>query len=448
MTFLSKIGYGLGIFGPMLGWVAAMQYLMYFYTEVVGLAPGEAGLIFVIGLAWDAISDPLIGAIADRTRSRWGRYRPYLLFGALPYGLAMALLFTPPGGSPPTIFLAALGAHLLFRTGYTLVYMPYTAMIARMTTDYDSRTDLTAFKTFFVFCANLTVSFAFYTLVMQFGDGDERDGFQPAAALIGLIAALTAWLCFAYTREREIPAGSALPTDGRGAVRAIASDLIANRPFLMVFFGVAIFGGFYGAQLSMIPYVAKYWFGDPAAARTLFTVQAVLSLASIPGWLAIGHRFGKKTVWIAGTTLAAAGLIAIFVSASKSVWFTAVLYGIANIGATGFILIFYAMTADTVDWGRVAHRTPPGGRRFRCHLVCEQIRWRRRHGIARHVAGLGRIRIGRDAESGNADGYPDHCAGNTRNRLRGECRYHVAVSALKTKTRRDTRCASSRMRGR
>ncbi|MEE8223179.1 MAG: MFS transporter, partial [Alphaproteobacteria bacterium] len=166
------------------------------------------GLIYLLGMVWDAISDPLIGAIADRTRSRWGRYRPYLLFGAAPYGLSIALLFTPPGGTPEMMFVAALAAHLLFRTGYTVVYMPYTAMIARMTTDYDSRTDLTAFKTFFVFCGNLAVSFAFYTLVMTLGDGEERAGFLPAAALIGIVAAGTAWLCFFATTEQDVDAAT------------------------------------------------------------------------------------------------------------------------------------------------------------------------------------------------------------------------------------------------
>jgi len=350
LSFFRKIGYGLGIFGPMLGWVAAMQYLMYFYTEVVGIAPPKAGLIFLIGMAWDAVSDPLIGTIADRTRTRWGRYRPYLLFGALPYGVSIALLFTPPGGSPEFVFAAILGAHLLFRTGYTLVYMPYTAMIARLTTDYDSRTDLTAYKTFFVFSANLAVSFGFYTLVLYFGGGEERQGFLPAAAIIGAIATTTAWLCFSFTDEKDVHVATASYSD-KTPVSKIAGDLVANRPFLMVFVGVAVFGGFYGAELAMIPYLAKYWFDDPAVSRTLFTVQAVMSLVSIPAWLSIGHRFGKKTVWIAGTTLAAVGLIAIFVLASRSIWVTAALYGVANVGATGFILIFYAMTADTVDWG-------------------------------------------------------------------------------------------------
>jgi GPH family glycoside/pentoside/hexuronide:cation symporter len=350
LSFLSKLGYGLGIFGPMLGWVAAMQYLMYFYTEVVGISPPQAGLIFLIGMGWDAISDPLIGAIADRTRTRWGRYRPYLLFGALPYGISVALLFTPPDGSPEMVFVAVLGAHLLFRTGYTLVYMPYTAMIARLTTDYDSRTDLTAFKTFFVFCGNLAVSFLFYTLVLFFGDGTERQGFLPAAALIGAIATTTAWLCFTFTEEKDMQL-AAVDHNMKTPVGKIAGDLVANQPFLMVFAGVAIFGGFYGAELAMIPYFAKYWFNDPAVSRTLFTVQAVMSLLSIPAWLSIGHRFGKKAVWISGTTLSAIGLVTIFVLATKSVWLTAILYGVANVGATGFILIFYAMTADTVDWG-------------------------------------------------------------------------------------------------
>ena len=246
--------------------------------------------------------------------------------------------------------MAALGAHLLFRTAYTVVYMPYTAMIARLTTDYDSRTDLTAFKTFFVFCGNLAVSFAFYSLVIALGNGNERAGFLPAAALVGIVAASTAWLCFFSTREQDVGFAKSAHL-GSMSVATIARDMADNRPFLMVFAGVAIFGGFYGAELAMVPYFAKYWFGDAGVSRSVFTTQAVMSLASIPGWLWLGHRYGKKAVWSTGTSLAAAGLLTIFALASDSVWVTAVLYGVANVGATGFILIFYAMTADTCDWG-------------------------------------------------------------------------------------------------
>ena len=350
MTFSKKLGYGLGIFGPMLGWVAAMQYLMYFYTEVVGIEPAEAGLIFLIGMVCDAVSDPLIGVVADRTRTRWGRYRPYLLFGAFPYGVCIAFLFTPPNAAPENIFILLLTAHLLFRISYTLVYMPYTAMVARLTSDYDSRTELTAFKTFFVFSANLTISFLFYTLVLQFGSGEEQQGFLPAALLIGVFATITCWLCFQLTDESK-PVLSNTPARDRPPFKTILGDLIGNRPFLRVFFGVAVFGGFYGAELSMIPYVAKYWFEDASLSRTFFTTQAVMSLCSVPLWLWAGKHFEKKLVWLLGTGMPSMALLLLYVLASKSVLLAALLYGVSNVGATGFILIFYSMTADTVDWG-------------------------------------------------------------------------------------------------
>ncbi|MEM1261649.1 MAG: MFS transporter [Pseudomonadota bacterium] len=351
MPTLAKLAYGIGIFGPMMGWVAAMQYLMYFYTEVIGLEPTQAGLVFLIGMAWDAISDPLIGTVADRTRTRWGRYRPYLLFGALPYGASIAWLFTPADGNSATVFLAVLAAHIAFRTGYTLVYMPYTAMIARMTVDYDSRTTLTAYKTFFIFSANLTVSFSFYPLVMSLGDGVEAQGFLPAAALFGVIAAITVWACFWFTDESALRHNDGTVT---APLRSIPGDMWANGPFLRVFAGVAIAGGFYGAELAMVPYIAKYWFNDAALSRALFTTQAVLSLLSVPVWLWLGRRYGKRFVWVAGTALAGLSLLVLFALESRSVPLTALLYGLNNIGATGFILIFYAMAADTVDWGEAA----------------------------------------------------------------------------------------------
>lgn len=357
MKRATKLGYGIGIYGPMLGWVAALQWLMYFYTEVVGLNPAAAGLIFMVGMVWDAISDPGIGLLADRTRTRWGRYRPYLLFGSVPFAAAIAFLFfNPPlaagsdslmGFSPA--FWIALATHLLFRTGYTVVYMPYTAMIARMTPDYDTRTSLVGYKTMFVFAGNLTVSFLFYKLVLALGDGQESAGFFPAAAVVGSIAALTSLICFAVVRERNNQAdASAKPETG---IFSAARDLGRNRPFLMVFGCTALIGGFYGAELTMVAYYAKYWLGDPSRTSDIFVTQAIAAIISIPLWQWVARRFGKARVWIAGNCVSAACLIAIFLLRPEDWRIMAALYGVANVGATAFIMIFYAMTADTVDWG-------------------------------------------------------------------------------------------------
>ncbi|MEM9013495.1 MAG: glycoside-pentoside-hexuronide (GPH):cation symporter [Pseudomonadota bacterium] len=349
LTLPRKLGYGIGIFGPMLGWVAALQYLMYFYTDVAGIDPARAGLIFMIGMVWDAVSDPLVGVLTDRTRTRWGRYRPYLLFGSVPFAIVVAFAFFPIKAGAENAFWIALVTHLLFRTGYTIVYMPFTAMIARITTSYDSRTSLTAVKTMFVFLGNLTISFGFYTLVLRLGGGSEGVGFFRAAAVVGVAAALTSLICFAATREakedEEIVSAARIP------LKTAAPDLLGNKAFLLLFAGVAIFGGFYGAELAMTAYFAKYWLGDAGLARVLFTTQAFASLASIPVWLWLGKRFGKSHVWTTGVLLASAGLFGVFFIRPENYMIMAALYAVANVGASGFILIFYAMTADTVDWG-------------------------------------------------------------------------------------------------
>ena len=341
------LGYALGIAGPMLGWVAAGQYLLFFYTEVLGLKPAQAGLVFAFGLVWDAISDPLIGAAADRTRTRWGRYRPWLLWSAVPYALSLPLAFSsPPAGINALAW--AFVTHTIFRTLYSFVYMPYTAMLAAIAPGYDERTDLTSWKTAVVKGTNLLVSIGFYSLVLTVGQHRSALGFPLAGAVLGVAAVASVWVCFRATRGRERLVDLIHePT----RPRVILRDLIANRPFLLLFAGVLIYGGFYAAQISMTSYIAKYWMADAGVARWLFAVEAVLGLASIPLWNRLGRSRGKRTVWLAGAGLAAFGLLAIFFIRPTNGYVLAGFYGISNMGSTAFIIVMFAMTADTVDWG-------------------------------------------------------------------------------------------------
>lgn len=348
MSKLATVSYGLGIFGPILGWVAAMQYLMYFYTDVVGLDPASAGLVFMIGMVWDAVSDPLIGWLADRTRTRWGRFRPYLVIGALPYALGLALAFNPQRIGIADMFVAALVTHLVFRTAYTLLVIPYTAMLSRISSDYDGRTLLTSVKTAFIFVGNLIISLGFFTLVLFAGDGDEAAGFAISALIFGIIAAITSLLCFAGTSEPPIVDA---PRERKGSLWLALRDLVGNRAFMVLFAGTAIFGGFYGAEISMTTYLAKYWLGDAGLARILFTAQAIASLATVPVWYWIGTRLGKGAVWIGAILLTAFGMVLLYFVRPDNVWVMAAFYAVANIGGSGFVLIFYAIAADTVDWG-------------------------------------------------------------------------------------------------
>ena len=129
----SRLGYGIGDLAFNLYFTTANLFLLLYYTDVLGLSPTVGGLVFAVALIWDAVLDPVMGYIASRTRSRLGRYRPYLLFGAIPLAISWTLIFLPTGLKQGALIAVALAAHMLFRTCYTIVSMPYLSLSAAMT---------------------------------------------------------------------------------------------------------------------------------------------------------------------------------------------------------------------------------------------------------------------------------------------------------------------------
>ncbi|MEM1018926.1 MAG: MFS transporter, partial [Pseudomonadota bacterium] len=177
LSVTGRVGYGIGISGLWMVFMTTAFYLLYFYTDVIGLSPSQAGLIIFIATLWDGITDPLMGWLASRTRSRWGQYRPFLVLGALPLSIAFVFMFARPDWAAGQLFMYALITQLLFRTTFTIVYIPYTALIARLSTDADERASIASVKAFFVSLGTLTVSFFGLPLVRDFGGGDDVKGF-------------------------------------------------------------------------------------------------------------------------------------------------------------------------------------------------------------------------------------------------------------------------------
>ena len=182
-----KLGYGLGDFGFGLYFLTASQFLLFYYTDVLMLAPATAGWVFASAVVWDAVIDPVMGALANRTRTRWGRYRPYQLFAAIPVALAWALIFVPTGLTGWRLIAFALGAHVLFRTVYAVASMPYLALSAAMTEDSGERSSLAAYRLVFQAFAGGLVAFSTLPLAARLGDGQA--GFFYVALIYGAIAA-------------------------------------------------------------------------------------------------------------------------------------------------------------------------------------------------------------------------------------------------------------------
>ena len=153
-----KLGFTLGDYACNIYWQSLSLFLLFFYTDVVGLSAATAGWIYMVASIWDGAIDPLIGAVADRTRSRFGRYRPYILFGAVPLGLSFCLLYYKPPFQGTGLVVWLLATHILLRTTYAILNIPFMSLNARMTTSSSERSTLAGFRMLFATLAGLTVA--------------------------------------------------------------------------------------------------------------------------------------------------------------------------------------------------------------------------------------------------------------------------------------------------
>ncbi|RRN55534.1 MFS transporter [Pseudoxanthomonas sp. SGNA-20] len=230
LSFREKAGYGLGDFGFNLYWANVSAFLLIFYTDVMGLGAAAIGTMMLVTRLVDAVTDPLMGAVADRTRTRWGRFRPYMLWGALPLAASGVLVWSVPGLDGDGRLVWAYATFTLMMLAYTVMAMPYSALSGVMTSDSQQRTTLISFRFIAAFAGTTAVNALTLDLVRWLGRGDEQLGWQLTMALYGLVAVACFATVFASTRERIQP-----PPQQRSAVRQDVVDLLHNRPWLVLF---------------------------------------------------------------------------------------------------------------------------------------------------------------------------------------------------------------------
>ena len=226
-----KVGYGLGDFGFNLYWANISAFLLIFYTDVMGLAAAAVGTMLLVTKISDAVTDPLMGALADRTSTRWGRFRPWMLWGALPLAVAGVLTWTVPGLEGGGRLLWAYATFSLMMLAYTVLAMPYSALSGVMTADSQQRTTLISYRFIAAFAGTTVVNWLTLDLVRWLGRGDEALGWQLTPGLYGLVAIACFATVFLTTRERIEPPRQ----QQRTPVRQDLLDLLHNRPWLVLF---------------------------------------------------------------------------------------------------------------------------------------------------------------------------------------------------------------------
>ena len=205
LSVKEKIGYGLGDTASNFVFHIVNAFLITYFTDVMGLDPLAVGTLYLVARIWDAISDPLMGGLADRTKTRFGRYRPYLLWIAIPYGLIGYLTFLGPDLDPTGKLIFAYVTYIALMTVYTAINVPYSAMMGTITSDPEERTSLSKFRFAGAFSAQVIIGLALFPMLYKFGGRDNPDAWRVAMGVFAAMATILFLYTFATTRERITP---------------------------------------------------------------------------------------------------------------------------------------------------------------------------------------------------------------------------------------------------
>ena len=341
-----KLFYGIGDVGFSLTSTIVGTYLLIFMTDVVGVPAGLAGVPLVIGRSWDWINDPLVGHISDRTRTRWGRRRPFLLFGALPFALTFAMLWWRPPWEEMTAVVAYYAvAYVFFEAAATFVYMPYFALTPELTADYDERTSLTTYRMFFSILGSLI---AFTVPLLIIGAFDAQNA--PRVFVMGMIFAVASGLplliTFRGTRERQ----AYMELQQPGLLESLRAAL-RNPPFL---YSVSIFLLTWICmdviQLVLLYYL-KYWLRREAESDLIMAVIFVTAILVLPLWQWVARRWSKRWAYVAGVAFwAVMQILLVLVTSSTSLWIILILCFLAGVGVAAAHVLPWAIIPDAIEW--------------------------------------------------------------------------------------------------
>jgi GPH family glycoside/pentoside/hexuronide:cation symporter len=256
LSIREKIGYAVGDTASNLYFQTFLLFIPIFYTDVVGLPAAAVATMFAVSRVFDAVNDPLMGTLADRTQTRWGKFRPFLLWMAIPFGFAGFLAFSSPDFGPTGKLVYAYVTYNLLMIAYTAINVPYAALMGVMTSNPIERTSLASYRFVGVFTGGLIIQGAALWMVEYFGQGNQRVGWQWTMACIAVLAIALFWVTFGTTRERVSP-----PPEQKADLKRDLRSLL-NRPWLMI--GLATFFQltFIVARGSSVAYYFKYFVQD------------------------------------------------------------------------------------------------------------------------------------------------------------------------------------------
>lgn len=390
IKFKEKLGYGLGDFASSMFWKIFGMYLLFFYTNVFGISPAAAGTMFLLTRIWDSVNDPMMGIIADRTHSRWGKYRPYLLWGAIPFAVIGIFTLYTPDWSEGAKLVYAYFTYTLMMMVYTAVNVPYASLLGVMTSNIKERNSLSSYRMFFAYAGSFVTFMLFQPMVDAFGSFFEGGASKSAeintnplawtasTAVIGLIVAVLFLLCFKLTRERIVQI-----SEQRSSVKQDLGDLGGNFPWwILLVAGVTalIFNSIRdGVTLFYFVDYVRNDYNIPLTGWSLGTIYLLLGqFANMIGVVLatpLANRFGKRSTYIIAMlgaalfsgifyTLDAADILQIFL-----------LQVVISIFAGVIFPLLWSMYADVADYTELKTGRRATGLIFSSSSMSQKMGW-------------------------------------------------------------------------
>ena len=356
LSIREKVAYGLGDFASSMFWKLFSMFLLFFYTDVFGITAAAAGTMFLVTRLWDSANDPIMGVLADRTNTRWGKFRPYLLFVAAPFAIIGILTFTTPDLGTTGKLVYAYVTYTLMMMVYTAVNVPYAALMGVMTSNTEDRTSLASFRFLGAFTGGLFVTSTAAYLIDYFGETlGQETGYQLTIGIYAVLAAILFILTFAGTRERLLPA------EEKSILRDDLKDILKNKPWFIMLgaaISVLIFNSLReGAML----YYFTYYIGDQDVILFGNLSHTVLVSAYMSVWLGsniigvllakpISARIGKKTTFLFAMLGSALFSFALFFMTPGQIELIFILNVLIGITAGIVLPLIWSMYADIADY--------------------------------------------------------------------------------------------------
>lgn len=349
VPFISKLAYGMGDVGCNFSWMFVGNFLMIFYTDVFGISMSAVAALMLFSRFWDAINDPIVGGLADRTKTRWGRYRPWLLIAApLTAVVLIASFWAHPDWNDTAKIVYMIITYCILVLGYTCVNIPYGTLCGAMTQNIEERAKINTFRSVSAMIAIGVINIITIPLISKLGNGSDQQGYLLVAILYGIIFALCHIFCFAKTKEAvTVPEKKKIP------IKLQIKTVAQNKPYLLALIGQFLFGvTLYGRNAD-----ALYYFKYVEGSETLFsTYSLVIIIPSIIGaglfqiLFKLTENKGRTASILAFCTGVSMLSLYLFSPVESAVAFY-IFSGLTQFFFAGFNTAIYAIIPDCVEYG-------------------------------------------------------------------------------------------------